>query len=106
MAFVGFAAVMKKQRALTILEQHRLEIIRQFAVRHLSLFGSTARDEARDDSDIDVLVEFESPATFGGYVGLASYLERILGQKVDLVTSDGLKPRARQQVERDLIRVA
>lgn len=97
---------MKKQQALAILEQHRLEIIRQFAVRQLALFGSTARDEARDDSDIDVLVEFENPATFDRYVGLAAYLEKILGQNVDLVTVRGLKPRARQHVERDLIRVA
>lgn len=97
---------MKKQHALAILEQHRQEIVSRFAVRHMALFGSTARDEARDDSDIDVLVEFEQPATFGGYVGLVTYLEKILGQKVDLVTQGSIKPRARQRVERDLIRVA
>jgi predicted nucleotidyltransferase len=97
---------MKKQQALAILEQHRQEIVHQFAVRHLALFGSTARDEARDDSDIDVLVEFEQPATFGGYVGLLAYLEKILGRKVDLVTQGGIKPRARQHIERDMIRVA
>lgn len=97
---------MKKQQALMILEQHRAEIIRQFAVRHLALFGSTARGEARDDSDVDVLVEFERPATFTGYMTLLAYLEKILGQKVDLVTQSGIKPRARQHIERDLIHVA
>lgn len=97
---------MKKQQALSILETHRDEIMRRFAVRHLALFGSTARDEAREDSDVDVLVEFDGPATFNGYVGLLSHLEKLLGQKVDLVTAGGLKPRARPHVERDLIRVA
>ncbi len=97
---------MKQQQALAILEQHRSEMIQQYAVRHLALFGSTARDDARDDSDIDVMVEFEQPATFDRYVGLLAYLENILGRKVDLVTAGGIKPRARQQVEKDLIRVA
>jgi predicted nucleotidyltransferase len=53
-----------------------------------------------------VLVEFDGPATFAGYVGLADYLEQLLGRRVDLVTEKGLKPRARRYVERDLIRVA
>lgn len=97
---------MRKQQVLAILERHRAEIMRQFAVRQLALFGSTARDEARDDSDVDLLVEFDRPATFDGYIGLLAYLEKILGHKVDLVTQGGIKPRARQHIERDLIRVA
>lgn len=97
---------MKKQQALTILQRHKADILSQFAVRHLALFGSTARDEARDDSDVDVLVDFERPATFSRYVELLAYLEKILNRKVDLVTQSGIKPRARQHIERDLIRVA
>ncbi len=97
---------MNRQQALAILETHRTRITTLFTVRQLALFGSTARDEARDDSDIDVLVEFEPPATFERYLGLLAYLENILGRKVDLVTIGGLKPRARQYVEKDLIRVA
>lgn len=97
---------MDKQQALALLSQRRDEIAKKFAVKHLALFGSTARGEAREDSDVDVLVEFEGPATFDGYMGLKLYLEELLGRKVDLVTESGLKPRARLHVEKDLIRVA
>ena len=68
--------------------------------------GSAARDELRDESDIDVLVEFERAATFDGYFDLKEFLEQLLGRRVDLVTEKGLKPRARRHVEKDLIRVA
>ena len=97
---------MNKQQALALLLQHRDEIAWRFAVKHLALFGSTARGEAREDSDVDVLVDFEGPATFDGYMGLKFYLEELLGKEVDLVTESGLKPRARPHVKRDLIRVA
>jgi hypothetical protein len=91
---------------LDLLNKHRDEFMRRFGARYLALFGSAARDELREDSDIDVLVEFERPATFGGYVGLADYLEQLLGRRVDLVSEKGLKPRARRYIEKDLIRVA
>ena len=47
---------MKKQNALHLLQDHKETIRQRFGVRHLSLFGSTVRDEAREDSDVDVLV--------------------------------------------------
>ena len=97
---------MNRTIILDLLNKHRDEFMHRFGARHLALFGSAARDELREDSDIDVLVEFEGPATFDGYVGLVDYLEQLLGRRVDLVTEKGLKPRARRYVEKDLIRVA
>lgn len=97
---------MNRAMILDLLNQHRDELLKRFGAKHLALFGSAARDELREDSDIDVLVEFEGPATFDGYVGLQTYLEQLLGRPVDLVTEKGLKPRARRHVEKDLIRVA
>ncbi len=97
---------MKRRQAISILDARCADIMRQFGVRHLSLFGSTARDEARDDSDVDILVEFNPPPTFDRYIGLLAYLERLLGRKVDLLTNSGLKPRARPHIEKDLVRVA
>ena len=91
---------------LALLRQHRDVISTRFGAKHLALFGSAARDEMRPDSDIDVLVDFEGPATFDGYFDLKDYLEGLLCRPVDLVTSKGLKPRARQHVERDLVRVS
>ena len=72
----------------------------------LSSLGPAARDELREGSDIDLLVEFDGPATFDGYFGLKDYLEALFGRTVDLVTEQGLKPRARRSVERDLVGVA
>ena len=97
---------MKRDQVLSVLRERHAEIERRFNVKHLALFGSMARDEAREDSDVDVLVEFEGSATFDGYFGLKDYLEQLLGRPVDLVTEKGLKPRARPHVEKDLIRVA
>jgi len=97
---------MKRQQILAALAERRPEVAARFGVKRLSLFGSAARDEMDEGSDVDVLVEFEGPATFRGYFDLKDYLETLLGRTVDLVTERGLKPRARRHVERDLIRVA
>ncbi|MBM4359509.1 MAG: nucleotidyltransferase domain-containing protein [Deltaproteobacteria bacterium] len=78
----------------------------QFAVRELSVFGSVARDEARDDSDVDVLVDFEGSATFDGFMGLKALLEDTLGARIDLVTRAALRPRLRSRIEAEARRVA
>ena len=97
---------LNRQQILATLAEHRSEIAERFRVQRLSLFGSAARDELRDGSDIDVLVEFDGPTTYQGYFDLKQYLEALFGGAVDLVTERGLKPRARRHVERDLVRVA
>jgi len=97
---------MNRAIILDLLNQHRDEFLQRFGAKHLALFGSAARDELRDNSDIDVLVEFDGPATFDGYFDLKTHLEQLMGRSVDLVTEKGLKPRARRHVEKDLIRVA
>src|SRR5437870_9292950 len=97
---------MRRNEALAILSGHRAEIEGQFGVKRLALFGSVARDEARPDSDVDVLVEFDGPATLDRYMGLKFHLEDALGARVDLVTGSGLKSRARPFVEREAIDVA
>lgn len=79
---------------------------RDFGVRRIALFGSTARDEARDDSDLDLLVEFDVVPTLDAFVGLEFFLEDHLGRRVDLVTPDALKPRMRPNVEREALDVA
>ncbi len=66
---------MNREQVLSLLNQHREDIQQRFAIKHLALFGSAARDEMHEGSDVDVLVEFEGPATFDGYMGLKSFLE-------------------------------
>jgi predicted nucleotidyltransferase len=96
---------MRRDEVLAILRAHREEL-RLLGAKSLFLFGSAARDEARADSDIDILVEFTGPATFDGFMDLKLYLEELLGRRVDLVTSKALKPRIRPNVEREAILVA
>jgi predicted nucleotidyltransferase len=96
---------MNRDQVLAELRSHRQEIEQRFAMKHLSVFGSAARDELREDSDIDVLIEFKGKATFDGYMDLKFYLETLLGRNVDLVTHDAVKPRMRPMIEQEAIHV-
>lgn len=77
----------------------------RYGVDRLALFGSTARDGARPDSDIDILVSFDGPATSERYFGVQFFLEDLLGRPVDLVTDKALRPELRPFVEREAIHV-
>ncbi len=85
-------------------EETRLaELCRQYHVRELAVFGSAARGEMRQDSDIDVLVEFlpQAPVGLLEYAGLMLDLSQLLGRKVDLVSKRALKPLIRDVVIRE-----
>ena len=77
----------------------------RYGVDRLALFGSTARDGARPDSDIDILVSFDGPATSERYFGVQFFLEDLLGRPVDLVTDKALRPELGPFVEREAIHV-
>jgi len=96
---------MRKDEVLKLLTQHKPELIRRFGITDLALFGSTVRDEARPDSDIDVLVSFDGPATSKRYFGVQFYLEDMLGSPVDLVTDKALRPQLKPYVEASAIHV-
>jgi uncharacterized protein len=96
---------MRRQEIVNRLEAHRDEIAR-FGVVSLHLFGSTARDEAGEGSDVDLLVGFASSPSFSDFMKLRIFLEDLLGTEVDLVTQSGLRERVRPYVEREAIRVA
>lgn len=95
---------MRRDEAMAILSAHR-DRWRRFGVRSLSLFGSVASDEAGPESDLDILVEFDGPATFDNYMDLKFLLEDLLGVQVDLVTRKALKPRLRIRIERQAVLV-
>lgn len=97
---------MNRSTILKLLSERAGEIRQRFQTEKLALFGSAARDELREDTDVDVLVQFDGGSTAERYFGLKDYLEALLQRRVDLVTESGLKPRARSHVERDLIRFA
>ena len=96
---------MNRADTLALLMQHKPELQRRFGVARLALFGSRARDNARADSDADVLVAFDGPATSARYFGVQFYLEDRLGCPVDLVCEKALRSELRPFVERDAIHV-
>ncbi|HEU0234735.1 MAG TPA: nucleotidyltransferase family protein [Gallionella sp.] len=96
---------MKKQDALDFLESHKQLFIERFGVKHLALFGSTARDEASDDSDLDVLVEFEGGETYRNYFDLLFYLEDHLHCEIDLVCHDAVRPQLKPYIEKEALYV-
>ena len=77
-----------------------------FHVRSLSVFGSVARDEATEESDVDILVEFEEPVGIFEFVRLRRLLEEVVGRRVDLATPQALKDRIRQRVLAEAVRAA
>ncbi len=80
--------------------------LERLGVRALHLFGSAARDELRADSDVDVLVDLDRPATLDGFMALKELLEDRLGRRVDLVTRNALRPRLSARIAGELRRVA
>ena len=81
---------MNRAETLSLLSKHKPELQRRFGVSRLALFGSRARAQARDDSDIDVLVAFDGPASSARYFGVRFYLEDLFGCPV-LVTETALR---------------
>lgn len=96
---------MIKEKVIEILKAHETEI-REFNIERISIFGTVARDQETPQSDIDILIKFEGPASYDLYMDLKFYLEDLLDRRVDLVTEDALRSEIKQYVEKDLIRVA
>jgi predicted nucleotidyltransferase len=96
---------MKSKKVISLIKKHRSDLAK-FGVKSLALFGSAAREEAKPNSDVDILVEFEGRATFDRFMDTKYYLEDLLGCRVDLVVPDAIKPRMKPAIMQDLIYVA
>ena len=79
--------------------------LREYSVKWLGLFGSYVKGAAREDSDIDLLVEFKK-LSFDNYMGLRIFLEDLFEKKIDLVISNSVKPRLRPIIEKEVEYVA
>lgn len=90
---------------MELLTRHKAELASRFGVVALALFGSTVRNMAREDSDVDILVLFDGPATSARYFGVQFYLEDLLGRPVDLVTDQALRQELRPYVENEAVYV-
>ena len=90
---------------LAALRGCKATLAERFGVEELALFGSFARDSAKADSDVDIMVRFDGPATSKRYFGTQFHIEDLLGRPVDLVTDKALRVEFRPYVERDAIHV-
>ena len=87
---------MDRQTALTLLIAHKPQLQSQFGVHSLALFGSTARGQAEEGSDVDILISFVCAPTSKQYFGARFYLEDVLQCPVDLVTEKALRQELRR----------
>ncbi len=96
---------MNRAVVLQQLASSKAELARRYGVTRLALFGSIVRESARPDSDVDILVAFDGPATSSRYFGVQFFLEDLIGRRVDLVTDKALRPELRPYVEREAVHV-
>jgi predicted nucleotidyltransferase len=96
---------MNRAQALELLAVNKATLADRYHVTRLALFGSLVRDAASEDSDVDVLVGFDGPATAERYFGVQFYLEDLFGRQVDLVTEKALRPELRPYVEKEAVYV-
>ncbi len=100
--------MLTQEKARKILRRELPYLRDNFGVRRIGLFGSFAKGEQKEDSDIDILIEFEKPIGLK-FVELAEYLEKVLGRQVDVLTPAGIKgiriKKIAQEIERGIVYV-
>jgi len=96
---------MDREKAIARLKEHEADL-KRLGVKHLYLFGSTARGEAQAASDVDLFFDYEK-GKFGLYelMDVKELTSAILGRKADIMTRDSLHPALRQRIEANALRV-
>ena len=94
----------KREEILQILSQHKSDWQERYKLRRISLFGSYARGDQQEDSDVDLLVEVD-PSIGLDFVLLAETIEESLGLHVDLISTRAVKPRHWKYIQEELIDV-
>ena len=85
-------------KKIVVVDENLLDLCRRYQVASLKVFGSVARGDEREDSDIDILVRFVRPVSLLTLVRLERELSDLFGRKVDLVTEQGISPYIRDTV--------
>ena len=96
---------MNRQEAIEALTKLKPELVKRFGITRLAVFGSTVRNEAKLGSDIDIIVDFDRPASSKHDFGMQFYLEDILANPVDLVTVKAMRPELRSFIENEAVNV-
>ena len=98
--------VRNRNDIIMFLQTHKDEMAQRFGVVSVGLFGSYARGEEREDSDIDIAIELvPAKKSLSNFLGIRRYLEQQFGKKVDLGIESTLKPLAREMVAKEIIHV-
>ena len=93
-----------KEEIINLLSQQKHEYAEKYKVRSMAIFGSYARGDQGDNSDIDIIVDVD-PSIGLEFVTLAESIERLVGQRVELVSLRALKPRQLEYIQPELIYV-
>jgi len=97
---------MTRTEILDFLKQHKAEMRQAYGVQEIVLFGSYARQSAREDSDIDIAVELDDDKkTLTNFFGLKRFLEVRLGKRIDLGIKSAMKPIVRKAAQDDMLYV-
>jgi predicted nucleotidyltransferase len=94
---------MNRQAILERLYAQSPELKAKYGIKSLAVFGSMARGDDQDTSDVDLLVTFEGKATFDRFIGLKLELEDLFGNRVDLLTPKSLSPAMRAEIDKEAV---
>lgn len=94
--------MISKEEILRILEQLKEEMVDKYKIERIGLFGSFIKGGQKENSDIDILVEFGKEADLFDFLGLSLFLEEALKQKVDVVSKASLREELRETVLKEV----
>jgi predicted nucleotidyltransferase len=93
------------KEVITILSAHKEELKRRYKIKEIGIFGSFVRNEQRETSDVDILVEFEEVPDLLKFIEIERYLEMLLGLKVELVRKEVIRDELKPQILKEVINV-
>jgi len=96
--------MINKENITNLLKANKLDLLARYHLTSIGIFGSFTREDFKDDSDIDILIDYEQPLGIE-FIDLAEELEKILNLKVDLVSKNGVKPKYFEEIQKDLVYV-
>lgn len=88
-----------------LIHKHKNELTEQYGLKEIGIFGSYVRGEQTEESDLDILIEFEKPVGFVKFLRLENKLSELLGIKVEIVTKKALKPFIGKRILQEVVYV-